>query len=301
MLRSLYYGGLRAVGAPGLVRRLREAGVILCYHNVWPARTAAPSGDPGIHLPLEHFAEQMRWLARQYQVVPLRELVERLNGGRPLRGLAAITFDDAYAGVFEYAWPLLLELGLPATVFVVAEAADTGDGFWWDQPAVAQSATPARREQWLTELRGDKEGIVSTLSATSAPPPQPSHRPAHWDAIARAADAGLTLGAHSATHRTLTALDDAELELEISSSWEMIRARTGARAEFFAYPYGRWDQRVRGAVRAAGYRGAVTLDYGLVSAAADRWALPRVNIPASISHPALEAWVAGLYPRRPSG
>src|SRR3989442_8275276 len=121
------------------------------------------------------------------------------------------------------------------------------------------------------------------------PPPLPRDlRPADWDTIARVADAGLTLGVPSATHRTLTELDHAELEREIFTSWETIRQRAGVRAECFAYPYGRWDARVRDVVRAAGYRGAVTLDYGLVRVDADPWALPRVNVPASISSRAFE-------------
>jgi peptidoglycan/xylan/chitin deacetylase (PgdA/CDA1 family) len=110
-------------------------------------------------------------------------------------------------------------------------------------------------------------------------------------------DSGLAVGAHSASHRTLTRLDAAELEQEIVASWETIRARTGARPELFAYPYGIWDARVRQAVRAAGYSGAVTLDYGLVGARSDPWALPRVNIPATILPPAFETWTAGLHPR----
>jgi len=302
MLRAAYYTGLRVVGVPALVRRLRDASVILCYHNVWPARNAPPGGDRAVHLLLDHFAEQLRWLARSYNVVPLRELVERLNRGRSLRGLAALTFDDGYAGVFEHAWPLLLELGLPATVFIVGGAADTGDPFWWDHPAVAERATPERRQEWLTALRGDREGIVSAVAAVAPPDLPPAQRPAGWDTIARAADAGLALGVHSATHRTLTELDDVELAAEITSSWEAIRSRTGTRPEFFAYPYGRWDARVRDAVRAAGYRGAVTLDYGLVHGHADPWALRRVNVPAAISQPAFEAWAAGLCPRRhPAG
>ena len=298
MLRFFYYAGLQALGAPALARRLRKAGLILCYHNVWPARSSAPTGDASVHLPLDRFAEQVRWLARHYEIVPLRECVDRLASRRSLRGLAAITFDDGYAGVFEYAWPLLLELGLPATVFIVADAPATRDPFWWDHPVAAHGVTPARREYWLTEMRGDRKGIVSAFSAVTAPPLSSSHEPADWETIGRAADAGCALGIHSASHRTLTELKDAELEREIVSSWKAVRDRTGVRAEFFAYPYGRWDARVRDAVRSAGYGGAVTLDYGLVSAAADPWALPRINVPASITQPAFEAWAAGLAPRR---
>src|SRR3989442_11079388 len=142
MLRAAYYTGLRVVGVPALVRRLREASVILCYHHVWPARNAPPGGDPAVHLPLAHFADQLRWLARSYNVVSLRELVERLNKGRSLRGLAVITLDAGYAGGFEHAWPLPLGLGLPATGFIVGGAADPGAPIWVAHPTVAERATP---------------------------------------------------------------------------------------------------------------------------------------------------------------
>jgi len=301
MLRSTYYAALHGVGLPAFARRLRDAGVILCYHNVSPARDGPPSGDPGVHLALEKFATQMAWLARHYDVVPLRELLDRLAANRPLHGLAAITFDDGYMGVFEHAWPLLLELGLPATVFVVADAPETGEPFWWDHPAAAQRATPERREHWLKDLRGDGGDIISALSAVAAPALPRALRPADWDTIGRATRAGLTLGVHSATHRTLTELDDVELEREVVASWETIRRRLGGHPEIFAYPYGRWNARARDAVRAAGYGGAVTLDYGLVRPDADPWALPRVSIPASISQLAFQAWAAGLAPRHGHG
>src|SRR2546426_12466296 len=78
---------------------------------------------------------------------------------------------------------------------------------------------------------------------------------------------------------------------------EVIRARAGVAPAFFAYPYGVWDDRVRDAVRTAEYRGAVTLGYGLVGAHANPWALPRVNVPASIPRSAFQVWTAGLHPR----
>jgi peptidoglycan/xylan/chitin deacetylase (PgdA/CDA1 family) len=298
MLRTSCYAGLVALGVPSLVRRLRAAGVILCYHNVLPPRNAPAAGDAGVHLSFERFAEQVRWLARRYVVVPLREFVERLHAGRSLRGVAALTFDDGYDGVFQHAWPLLSDLGVPAIVFVVAEPPERREAFWWDHPDLAHNAPPASRERWLTDLKGDAQGIVSALSLMTPVGVPASHRPAGWDAIAAAAAGGLEIGVHSATHRTLTQLDDTELAREIVASRETIQARAGVVPAFFAYPYGIWDARVRNAVHAAGYRGAVTLDYGLVGARADPWALPRVNVPASIPSPAFKVWVAGLHPRR---
>jgi peptidoglycan/xylan/chitin deacetylase (PgdA/CDA1 family) len=70
----------------------------------------------------------------------------------------------------------------------------------------------------------------------------------------------------------------------------------GVPPQFFAYPYGLWNDRVRQAVRAAGYRAAFTLDRA--NGRADAWSLPRVNIPAGIDDAAFQAWSAGLQLRR---
>jgi len=78
----------------------------------------------------------------------------------------------------------------------------------------------------------------------------------------------------------------------------VIARETHVRPEFFAYPYGLWDQRVQRAVQAAGYRGAVTLDRGLNRVGADSWTLRRVNVPAGIHESAFQAWVSGLALRR---
>ncbi|HKC40425.1 MAG TPA: polysaccharide deacetylase family protein [Gemmatimonadales bacterium] len=300
MQSSLLYAGLRAIGLPTLARRLRDAGVILCYHNIVGRGTAAPQGEPSLHLPVNAFRRQMLWLARHYQVVPLVDLISRLEQRRTLRRVAAVTFDDAYLGVFEHAWPLLCELQIPATVFVVANAPTGGEPFWWDHPAVQAAATPQRRDAWLGELRGNGAAILRSLAPAAEPALPNDQKPADWRTIARAAQAGLTLGVHSRTHRALPTLSDAELGDELVRSREVIARETGTAAEVFAYPYGAWNSRLREAVHAAGYRAAVTLDYGLNRAGADLLALPRVNVPAGISDAALEAWLAGLRLRLPA-
>ena len=297
-LRSAYYGGLRALRLPALMRRWRDAAVVLCYHHVLPPRNAEPPGDRAVHLPAEAFVEQLRWLVQQYTIVSLGEMVARLSGGQSVRGLAALTFDDGYGGVFSHAWPILRELGVPATVFIVAERPDAQQAYWWDHPDVARHTAVWGRDRWLDELKGDASGIATALSLAPSARLPASLRPAGWDTIRTAAREGFEIGVHSATHRSLTRVANGELSREILVSRDTIRSRTGADPQFFAYPYGVWDTRVRDAVRAAGYRGAVTLDYGLVAAGADPWALRRINIPAGISLPALEAWAAGLHPRR---
>lgn len=286
------YRGLRASGATFLSRCLHDAALILCYHNV--VATNEVDGDPELHMPVERFERQVKWLAARYDVVSLRELAGRIARGGPLRRVAAITFDDGYAGVFEHAVPLLASLGLTATVFVVADAPDRSDGFWWDHPAVVASLTPTRRERWLTFLRGDGQAILSEVDPDRATPGGGAHRPGSWSAIKAAAEQGIEIGAHSATHRALPMLTDAEVEYEVVASRDAIHQAIGVRPEFFAYPYGLWDERSCAAVRRAGYLAGLGLDLGLNGAACDTSCLRRVNVPAGISTPAFEAWAAGL-------
>lgn len=255
LIARSYYGGLRAAGVPAVRRRLKDAGLILCYHNV--VETAQGAGCPGLHEGRERFTRQMQWLDAHYDVIGLGEFTERMTSGRSLRSVAAVTFDDGYAGVFEHAVPVVRALRMPATVFLVAEAVGRPAPFPWD-------------------------------GATE-------HRPADWDQIRAALGGGIEVGAHSCTHPSLPRLTDAELEREIVASGAMLREATGVSPQFFAYPFGHWDARVRDMVRAAGYLGGLTLDFGLNGRHEDRWALRRVNVPAGISDAAFQAWASGCH------
>jgi peptidoglycan/xylan/chitin deacetylase (PgdA/CDA1 family) len=285
----LCYRAVRALGLPAINRRLNDAGLILCYHNV-VAHGSRTVGDPSLHMRLDRFEQQVRWLAAHYTVIGLAEFVDRVTTGKPLRAVAALTFDDAYAGVFEHAVPVLQAVGVPATVFVVATAGRRA-GFWWDQKEIVESADPALRRERLNTLRGDETAIVPGAVRENLPA---SHRPAEWDTVRAARRSGITIGAHTVTHRSLPTLSDAELEFEVVTGRTMIERATGVRPDFFAYPYGLWDYRVRSRVRLAGYHAGLTLNAGLNRPFADPCSLRRLNVPAGISTAAFEAWAAGL-------
>jgi peptidoglycan/xylan/chitin deacetylase (PgdA/CDA1 family) len=255
LIARSYYGGLRAAGVPAVRRRWKDGGLILCYHNV--VESSHGAGCPGLHEGRERFARQMRWLDAHYDVIGLREFTERLTSGDSLRSVAAVTFDDGYSGVFEHAVPVVRSLRMPATIFLVAEAVGRSAPFPWDGAA--------------------------------------AHRPADWNQIRAALGDGIEVGVHSGTHPSLPRLTDAELAREIVASRAILRDAIGVSPQFFAYPFGDWDARVRDVVRAAGYVGALTLDFGLNDASVDRWALRRVNVPAGISDAAFEAWASGCH------
>jgi peptidoglycan/xylan/chitin deacetylase (PgdA/CDA1 family) len=295
-MKRWLYRGLHVAGLTAFARTVRNAGVVLCYHNIVAGTDIRDGGAPGMHMSLDQFTTQMRWLAMHYEVLPLPALLDRLARGESMRRTASVTFDDAYAGVFQLGWPVLRELGITPTVFVVAGAPAGDRPFWWDHPAVQHLIEHRREQEWLTALRGDGEAILQSLPGVSNGEPAASaaYLPAPWHVIAQAASDGVDIGVHSATHRALPTLNDRELGEEVEGSRAVIAREIGVVPTCFAFPYGLWDRRVRDRVAQAGYRAALTLDYGLVGTRADARALPRVNVPAGMSDPAYRAWTAGL-------
>lgn len=289
-LGSVVYRAMRLTGATTLARRLGD-GVVLCYHDVVDDSDATAGNALGLRMPVSRFERQMRWLRDHYTIVALEELAEHARRGASLRRIAAVSFDDGYSGVLDHAWPLLQSMKIPATVFVIADRAE----FWWDDPDVLREHSPERERHWLSVYKGDRTAIIGSVrDRVTATPTSPRFRNATWESLTVAARAGLTLGAHTVTHRSMTTLDDGELERELVESRAIIARHSGVTPTLFAYPYGLWDERVRRATQSAGYRAAFTLDasQGVRLRRRDLWSLPRLNIPAGISDVAFQTWTA---------
>jgi peptidoglycan/xylan/chitin deacetylase (PgdA/CDA1 family) len=108
--------------------RARPIGLILLYHRV-----AAPGTDPQLlSVTPERFAGHMAYLSRDFEVVSLRELVERKSKAGHRSRVVAVTFDDGYADNLSQAKPILESFRVPATVFVSTAALETGSALWWD-------------------------------------------------------------------------------------------------------------------------------------------------------------------------
>ena len=95
---------------------------VLVYHNF------APETKGRLVIAARAFEDQMRYLkARGYRVVTLSDLYEFFAGKRQLpRNALALTFDDGYKSFHRYAYPVLKELGFPATLFVYTDYVGAG-------------------------------------------------------------------------------------------------------------------------------------------------------------------------------
>src|SRR5215472_14828611 len=89
---------------------------------------------------------------------------------------------------------------------------------------------------------------------------------------------GIEIGAHTVSHADLTALSAANLQHEVADSKASLEALVGHPVLDFCYPSGRFDDRVVGAVQAAGFLTATTTQPGFVHSAGDRFTWTRVRV-----------------------
>ena len=90
---------------------------ILCYH------TMGVQTKGRLLMAASAFEEQMRYLKREgYHVITLKQFLEYTALRQQLpRKTVVLTFDDGWKSFKEFAYPLLKELGFPATLFIYTD------------------------------------------------------------------------------------------------------------------------------------------------------------------------------------
>jgi peptidoglycan/xylan/chitin deacetylase (PgdA/CDA1 family) len=294
MRTSLLVSAPRALalwlGLAGAGTRALDCARILTFH-----------GTPRGRLP--EYERQLRYLKRQFEVVPLGLLVEAmLAGERKLSRLAAVTFDDGLRSNVEVMYPLLRKLGVPATFFVCPGLIDEGRWLWnvEARQRLASMPRPIADElcreaqgpcgidsfvEWMKSLdlgaRTRLESRIREASPGFAPTQAQREEGdlAGWDELRALDPAVVTIGSHTVTHPILSQSSPDELEFEVGESRRAIEARLGRAADLFAYPNGNRNAQVHACV-ARHYRAAVTTDTDWVRRqAADVHLLPRLSAP----------------------
>jgi len=121
--------------------RKQNAFGILMYHRVVPP----PRGlaRPTYNVPPGRFEAQLRGLLRRgFEPWPLRKVLEFHRRGQPIpRRAFVVTFDDGFDNVYQFAWPVLERLNVPATLFLTTAYLDSPDPFPMDNWELAGSAS----------------------------------------------------------------------------------------------------------------------------------------------------------------
>jgi len=224
---------------------------VLMYHRVgeaqndWERRYCVSPG---------RFASHMRALRRRgMRPCPVQDFVGWLEGTGTLRqGSFVLTFDDGFLGLYEHVFPLLSQLGWPATVFLVSGLIGKQDAWTGrENPSGKTYALLGRRE------------------------------------IQEMARAGFSFHSHSRSHPDLRRLSRTALMDELAGARQDLEDLLGRPVPFLAYPYGWYDEDVIEAVKASGYTAAFSVQPGFNRRDVDRYRIRRLDIYGTDSASAL--------------
>ncbi|HKE62046.1 MAG TPA: polysaccharide deacetylase family protein [Nitrospira sp.] len=235
---------------------------------------------------------QLDWLGQHFRFLSLDELGERLENGDPFNEpLAAITFDDGYAGVYHHALPLLQRKGIPAGMFVVTETLGRGHLQVYDKLyLLLAGALPKIRyspDRFVSlceshavqlSLRDLKQVIhdpyatmrllfttltqkqlrraIEALETVSKVRDDdfPELHSMTWDMVRELDKAGMTIGSHTQTHALLTLENPERMVNQVVGSLLTLQHKLRKPVSHFAYPDGRFNPTVVSCVAEAGYR-----------------------------------------------
>ena len=213
---------------------------VLVYHRVRP-----DADDPRSVTP-QRFREHLTVLRDDgWQVVGLDEVITAVQNNHPFPKRAVlISFDDGYADLYDYAFPLLQEFRFPAVVFMLARYV----------------------------------GRVGRTYSEANYPEAPFLTAAQLREMQRA---GIEIGSHGLWHVPLAHLSSKEAEQEVQLSKEILSDLLGAPVRAFSYPWGRAGDFSEAHVRMverAGYQLAFTMVHGFNPPPYERFRLRRCHV-----------------------
>ncbi|RJQ53936.1 MAG: polysaccharide deacetylase family protein [Nitrospiraceae bacterium] len=271
----------------------------------------------GSQLELADLEKKLGFLKKKYKFISISDYLKAFENGKRLPANSLIlTFDDGYIEHYNDVYPLLKRLGIPASFFIATDYVSETDCKWDDKIAAMIARAKVKEFVLDTHLTGKRkfeignvEGkaraagylwralkyagvdertdlicdLEKALGLTGSGSDNGAYRmTVSWENVKALADDPLMeVGAHTRTHPVLAGLTDEELRDELSASKKEIEERTGKTVSVLCYPYGKkydYDERAKKFAKDAGFRAALSLDYGRNNGGTDLFALRRLPL-----------------------
>ena len=288
MLKDLCKKLLYVSGMLGLYHRRRNADrlTVVMFHRILnPEDPRWSTCDPDYTLATRWFVESLKFFRRHYSVVSLSDVLASRRHGAPLppRPLL-ITFDDGWADNADYALPELRKAGLPAVLFVVADAVGTRQPFFQERLIAAWRRQALKVGELAVALRSHAAGdwqprdesigaMREAIARLEALPEDQRDRVLapfmaalddglrHMvtvEELQRLEAGGIALGLHGKTHAPMRLAVD--LDAELSGARTALAKRLGGAepAVSMSFPHGSYNDAIARRTQEAGYELAFT-------------------------------------------
>ncbi|WP_224362344.1 polysaccharide deacetylase family protein [Hyalangium versicolor] len=281
-------------------RRSQSGGrriLIVSYHRVVGDFTGELQRSiPGLLISQETFRRHLEEAAEAgYEFASIGDAVDVMAGRKATkRDLCVVTFDDGYRDVYRYAYPLLKEMGVPATIYLPTAFIGTNRRFNHDRlfhlVQIAKrkrlklyfTALPKPAMELLEPIMAEKKTVSAALDdfigeysasvlldviealeqemggGPGLLPPQGDIM--DWDEVRRMARDGFEFGAHTLGHTVLTLEPHEVVEREILESKLTIEREVGIQVRDFAYCNGWYSDEIINVLKKHGFRSGVTTE-----------------------------------------
>jgi peptidoglycan/xylan/chitin deacetylase (PgdA/CDA1 family) len=256
---------------------------------------SAPRGHDGVFV-----ADAIAYLrATDFTILSIDEIVGGLLAENLPRRVVGFTIDDGYADQGQFGAEIFLAQDCPVTIYLVTRLVDGTD---WPVDAKASylfrraqgpftmvlrgrevTASPSDlsaydriRHKFVFELKEfsleEAEARIALLAGQleiELPrEPPPGYRGLSWDQVRSLEKRGISFGAHTARHVTLSTESGAVVRQELEESTRRVREHLECPSGVFCYPTGRfrdYGEREVAILKELGYRAAVTAEPGYAS------------------------------------
>ena len=213
---------------------------VLMYHHI------ADEGDPSTIITEENFREHMAALKEAgYNAVSFEQVIAYVNNGKKLpEKPICITFDDGYMSNYEFAFPILKEFNMPATIFIIG--CHVGKDNYKD---TEHPITPHFSYEQAAEMI--ESGIISIQSHT-----YDMHQWPAFEQNTPIRDNVLKLPDETTDEYTEILTNDFNILKD------EVLMHAGAEVNVLAYPGGMYDELSESTLKALGLKVTVTSDFG---------------------------------------
>jgi peptidoglycan/xylan/chitin deacetylase (PgdA/CDA1 family) len=285
---------------------------VLSYHRILPADLVCEQfTQKSLIVTVESFRRQMLYVRKKYRFITLEQLARMLRrGDRINKPSCAVTFDDGWRDNYLYAFPILQELQIPATVFVSVDHVESGKDFWperltrllfstmsteenervllgvfslpqfrtRDRLAYANLAIMALKQYSLEQVEKVLANLESKL-VFKREHIRTERLICYWHELKEMAESRIiSIGSHTLSHAILTNENRDTQIREIVESKKAIEEKMGIPAIHFAYPNGAFSNETESIVKRAGYRSACTCLNGINSCRTSPFRIRRIHV-----------------------
>ncbi|KAB0614208.1 polysaccharide deacetylase family protein [Campylobacter hyointestinalis] len=184
------------------------------------------------------FERQIKWMKNHG--FTSYKISELVNSKTISKKSVAITFDDGYEDNFKNAFEILKKYGFKATIYLVPNQ---------------------NTNHWE---KANTNSVSNMLNAEQIAQMQNSNL--------------IEFGSHTLSHKNLSTLGETELKNELQNSKLEVEKLTGKTCKAFAYPYGKFNEKIITATKDAGYENAVIVKRGVFESRDDKFTIKRIGV-----------------------